>query len=351
MTPEDCDLRSMAWFPLHHKRLRRSSWWLKASDQAKAISVELWCEAYEQVPAASLPDDDIALSVAAGFGRRDLSGWLAVKAEVMGPWVLCADGRWYHPTLAEIAVETWSTLQDRRRREREKKRRKRGSPGEDGDDPRGTGVVSPGEIATQDITGQDTTEDHKSADADSSASPPHVQVGNAPDAAPVPEGPDYGEEPEMVGVVTVGARHAADLALVPARIDEVRQAFDLYNEAAREHGWSVAEKLTDDRRKKLKARLRSSKGLVGWMQALKQVTESDFLMGRRPGRDGPFKMHLDFLLQSSSFQRLIEGRYASTGGGNGAGTSFGRGARSRADDIGSFHRAFVGSGDEGDDYG
>lgn len=107
LTPADCDLQSYGWFALHYKRLRRSGWWLHASDTAKALSIDLWCEAYEQIPAASLPNDDFFLSDQCGYGRRDLAMWLKVKEEVMKPWVLCADGRWYHPTLAQVAIIAW----------------------------------------------------------------------------------------------------------------------------------------------------------------------------------------------------------------------------------------------------
>jgi len=128
LVPADCDLRSYDWFPLKHKQLTRSGWWMRASDQAKALNMELWCAAYEEVPAGSLPDDDIALSDLVGFGRRDLTAWLAVKDEVMAPWTLCSDGRWYHPTLAEVACETWARKQAAdadRAAERERKRLKR----------------------------------------------------------------------------------------------------------------------------------------------------------------------------------------------------------------------------------
>lgn len=125
MVPAEVDLRAFHWMPLHHRRLRRSAFWLRASDQVKAISVELWCEAYEQVPAGSLPDDDVALCGAAGFSRREIEAWLAVKAEVMSAWRLCSDGRWYHPFLCTVVMERWAEISSRRERERDKKRRQR----------------------------------------------------------------------------------------------------------------------------------------------------------------------------------------------------------------------------------
>lgn len=132
LTPADCDLTAFDWFPLKHKRLTRSAWWLRASDRAKALNIDLWCAAYEEVPAASLPDDDVALSEIAGFGRRDLTAWLAIKEEVLAPWTLCSDGRWYHETLAEVANEAWASRQaalKAREAERERKRAATASAG------------------------------------------------------------------------------------------------------------------------------------------------------------------------------------------------------------------------------
>jgi len=124
LTPADCDLRAYSWFPFHYRRLRQSAWWKRASDTACRIAVDFWAEAYEQVPAGSLPNDDHTLADWAGFGRRDLEGWLAVKDEVLSAWVMCSDGRWYHPTLCEVAREAWAKhLEHLRHREGERSRK------------------------------------------------------------------------------------------------------------------------------------------------------------------------------------------------------------------------------------
>lgn len=166
------DLRAYDWFPLQHKRLKRSSWWLAASDLARSRSIDLWCEAYEQVPAGSLPSNDAELAIYAGFGR-DIPGFLAAKPELMAPWVLCSDGRYYHPVLCEIANTAWALREESRVKEREKKRKQRAkatpvpapadeSPGDeaspDGDVPVAATHV-PGAFSPQDKTEQDTTEE------------------------------------------------------------------------------------------------------------------------------------------------------------------------------------------------
>jgi len=194
LTPAECDLSGYDWFPLKHKRLTRSAWWIRASDRAKALNIDLWCAAYQEVPAASLPDDDVALSDLAGFGRRDVAAWLEVKEEVLACWTLCADGRWYHPTLAEVACEAWATRLEtiqQREADRERKRQKRagGSPdASDGlpdpsdgrpSDVQRTGTGNPPENA---LKGQDKT-GHREADASPSPRKGADGGGVAGDAA------------------------------------------------------------------------------------------------------------------------------------------------------------------------
>jgi hypothetical protein len=119
LTPAGCDLTSHTYFPLHYDRLLRSRWWRRASDLARSRNMDLWAHAFREVPSASLPDDDADLADMAGFGR-DLAAFLAVKTELLEPWVRCSDGRWYHPTLAEVATELWGRMDGQRRANRER---------------------------------------------------------------------------------------------------------------------------------------------------------------------------------------------------------------------------------------
>lgn len=120
------------WFPFYFDRLRKSKWWRRASDVARARNVMMWGEAFKAVPAGSLPDDDDELAEAAGFGM-DVDAFLAAKAEIMAPWTLCADGRWYHPTVCEVVLDAWERASDRRKAAAERQRRRRekvrGEPG------------------------------------------------------------------------------------------------------------------------------------------------------------------------------------------------------------------------------
>lgn len=126
LVPLECTTVGNDWFPLHFQRLRKSKWWRRASDTARARNVMMWGEAYQSVPAGSLPDDDDELAEAAGYGM-DVESFLAVKAEIMAPWVLCSDGRWYHPTVCEVVLDAWAKTSERRKREAERKARQRAS--------------------------------------------------------------------------------------------------------------------------------------------------------------------------------------------------------------------------------
>jgi hypothetical protein len=106
MVPADADLRDFAFMPLDVARLRDSD--LAALEEPEACwsAVLLWCASWHQIPAGSLPDDDRVLSNFAGYGRV-VKEWQRVKTGAMRGWVLCADGRWYHPVVAEKATESW----------------------------------------------------------------------------------------------------------------------------------------------------------------------------------------------------------------------------------------------------
>lgn len=120
LVPAGCTMSGNDWFPLHFDRLRKSKWWRRASDLARARNVMLWGEAYKQVPAGSMPDDDDDLAEAAGFGM-DVDAFLNAKAEIMAPWVLCSDGRWYHPTVCEVVLDAWERTSARRKADAAKK--------------------------------------------------------------------------------------------------------------------------------------------------------------------------------------------------------------------------------------
>lgn len=106
LTPADCDLRDFQFMPLDIARLFGSEFHARASDGEWRAGLTLWLKSYHQVPAASLPDDEVALARLAEYGR-DLKSWRAVKDGALHGWVKCSDGRLYHPVVAEKVLEGW----------------------------------------------------------------------------------------------------------------------------------------------------------------------------------------------------------------------------------------------------
>ena len=117
------DLRDFPFMPLDVRRLRDSELALTATDAGFRAAVLLWCCAWHQVPAGTLPDDDRQLSMMAGFGRSELEGWRAVREEALHGFGI-HDGRLHHPVIAEKAIEAWRRkCEESERRERDKDRK------------------------------------------------------------------------------------------------------------------------------------------------------------------------------------------------------------------------------------
>lgn len=109
----EVDLTDFDFMPFDVRRLLQSQFWIKAmmSDiRVAAVSVNLWAVAWHQTPASSLPNDDAVL---ARFAMVDLPTWYEIRDAVLEPWVLCSDGRWYHPVVAEKAEASWAKMRGR----------------------------------------------------------------------------------------------------------------------------------------------------------------------------------------------------------------------------------------------
>lgn len=106
LTSPDCDLRDFQYMPLDVQRLCDSDLAALESPEACWSALLLWSKAWHQVPAASLPDDDRVLAKFTGYQRAP-DAWLAIREGALRGWIKCADGRLYHPVVAEKANEAW----------------------------------------------------------------------------------------------------------------------------------------------------------------------------------------------------------------------------------------------------
>jgi hypothetical protein len=102
----DVDLRGMEWMPLYGSRLFQSDFDAHATDAEFRAGTNLWWSAWGQVPASSLPNDDVALCRLAGLGRNQ-KAWRRVKNRALHGFFICSDGRFYHRALSAFAVESW----------------------------------------------------------------------------------------------------------------------------------------------------------------------------------------------------------------------------------------------------
>ncbi|MBU2788449.1 YdaU family protein [Acidithiobacillus sp. VAN18-1] len=117
--PADCDLRQFPYMPLDITKLFNSDFHAITNAEEWRAGLTLWMKSFHQVPAASLPNDDVILCRLAELGR-DLEAWKAIKERALHGWILCADGRLYHPVVAEKANEAWKSKQERTEKARDR---------------------------------------------------------------------------------------------------------------------------------------------------------------------------------------------------------------------------------------
>lgn len=101
--PADASLRHYRDMPLEVGRLRDSGIFKVRNAEVFRSALALWCVAWHQIPAGSLPDDDDELVHMAGLGR-DLKAWRKIKAGALRGWCRFSDGRLYHPVVSEKVV-------------------------------------------------------------------------------------------------------------------------------------------------------------------------------------------------------------------------------------------------------
>ncbi len=106
LTPAECDLRDFPFMQVDVARLRDSDLAALETPEACWAAMLLWCAAWHQVPAASLPDDDTVLARIAGYGRC-VHAWKKIRKGALRGFIKCRDGRLYHPVVAEKANAAW----------------------------------------------------------------------------------------------------------------------------------------------------------------------------------------------------------------------------------------------------
>jgi uncharacterized protein YdaU (DUF1376 family) len=100
----DVDCTNLDGFYLNVERLMSSELLALHGNEIIGAAVLLWCRAWKQRPAASLPDDD---RINAAFARLSLKKFREVKDAVTRGFVKCSDGRLYHVFLSKVATDAY----------------------------------------------------------------------------------------------------------------------------------------------------------------------------------------------------------------------------------------------------
>jgi uncharacterized protein YdaU (DUF1376 family) len=122
--PAHADCRAFPYMPLDTERLLMSDLALTCSLEVLGAAVLLWAAAWHAVPAGSLPAEDAALAHLARAGAR----WHGIKGAALRGFVLCSDGRLYHPVVCEKvrnAMRAQARAEDERALDAARKRRAR----------------------------------------------------------------------------------------------------------------------------------------------------------------------------------------------------------------------------------
>lgn len=148
LVPSDVDLRGMPYMPLDVVRLFDSDFYALSNGAEFKAGLSLWCKAFLQVPAGSLPNDERLLAHLSGAG----AAWPKVRDMALHGWVKCNDGRLYHRTVAEKALDAWKARTDRRARTEAARKARQSSRADSDTNPPPPATTSVTENATDDVT-------------------------------------------------------------------------------------------------------------------------------------------------------------------------------------------------------
>lgn len=308
--PSNCDLRDFPRIMIDITRLFGSSFNATASRNPLAwmIGHKLWYRSWQQVPAASLPNDDDQLCYLAELGF-DLASFQGVRDLAMHGWVLCSDGRLYHPVVAEAARDAFGRKLQKRfntecaRIKKFNQRHKTSHPFPDFD-----AFVANSCRPVMLLVPGDNTACPPGQGAMSPGTPPHVS-GDVPPMSP---GKSTPRDREGKGHSNIEVAKATSLQSAVAKAPtEVEIAFDEWVACRAEMRANTRPiSLTDIRRAGLARRLHEIGGLPGWRDVLAGVRRSSLLRGDKTD----WRAELDWLLNPKNLTKVREGNYDDNAG-------------------------------------
>lgn len=315
LTPPDCDLRGMPYMELDVARLIDSDFFAMATGDEFKAGVALWAKSWNQVPAASLPDNDRVLAHLSGAGSR----WSKVRTMALHGWARCEDGRLYHPVVAEKALKAWAERQSYREdksSEAERKARERQDRADMFAALKAAGYPQGWNAKTRDLRGLIaehgikviwTAQAVTPSDGDTAAPPRDLSCDMSQPVmrtvtAKKENGKGNGTKEEESSALPAPAKPEPSAG---PSASEIKDAFDQWNALARRAGLPSARDFTEDRRKKIAVRLRAV-GADGWTSVLTTIEASDFLRG---GGERGWRISLDDVFQTKTWNKIRDGGY------------------------------------------
>lgn len=303
LVPADVDMRDFQFTPIFRTRLFASSFHSRSTDAEWRAGVTLWLKAWDQVPAGSLPDDDIDLCRLAELGR-DQQTWQAIKAGAMRGWRRCSDGRLYHDVVAEGVLEA-----DSKRKVAKKK-------GLAGAQARWTNARASQVDGSSSSAGNAPT----SAPATNEDAPAIPQAMPADGKRSRSEGKrseEINPEPPDGGLSTASTADRPQLSLVSSEVVRASACPHVEIRAAYHRILPMLPAISDwtpERAAALRNKWKSKperQSLEWWERFFSYIGESKFLTGCADPSAGraPFLADIDFILRPSKFVSIIEGKY------------------------------------------
>lgn len=290
LTGPEVDCTDLDGFMLNVERLMASELVALSSHEVIGAALLLWCRAWKQRPAASLPNDD---KVIAAFARMPLARFRKLRGEVLRGFVLCSDGRLYHRTLAAEAVRSFGWKQaSRRKREADAERLRNwrsGTKREMHDEtPHETRFVAEGQDRIGQGIGISDEPDGSSSSPGATEPPAGLSAKSAAPTVPCPYD------------AIVEAYHKA----LPG-LPHVRLMTDKRKAAMRKlWGWVLSSKRSDGTR-----RAETAEEALAWLREyFGRAADNDFLTGRsqRSAEHAGWQCDLDFLLSERGMKHVIE---------------------------------------------
>ncbi len=112
LTPPEANLTKYHFLPLEGIIFTKLEDWIRCKQDHRLAfpTISLMLASWHATPAGSLENKEIILRDAAGC---DAGQWAQVKDQVMAGWILCSDGRFYHPYVAGKVLTAWNAKLDR----------------------------------------------------------------------------------------------------------------------------------------------------------------------------------------------------------------------------------------------